>query len=302
MAVPDFQSMMLPVLTAIGDHKPHHLREVAETVAKAMGISDEDRLQRMPKWNVTIWSNRIAWVGTHFKFAGLITRPARGQIQITERGLQVLQSKPKQIDARFLRQFPEYDQTRKTETDSESQSANNAVEEQESPLETVEKSMAELRQALAAELLETIKSRPPEFFEQLVLDLVQKLGYGSFIGDAAEHLGRGGDRGLDGAIKEDKLGLDIIYLQAKRWKTAVGPDIVREFLGALDQAGAKKGVLITTSTFTKEARLPFSKSDKKISLIDGAMLVELMIDHDLGVTPVKTYQIKKIDSDYFEED
>lgn len=302
MAVPDFQSMMLPVLNALADSKPHFIREVSESVAKAMCVSENDRNERLPSGNQTKWANRIAWVGTHFNFAGLITRPARAQMQITERGLKVLKENLKRVDLKTLQQFSDYQNARRRKKEDGESSVDVEEESSAPPLETLEKSYDELRKALCAELLELVKSKPPIFFERLVLQLVQRLGYGSLVADSAEHLGGSGDGGVDGLIKEDKLGLDVIYLQAKRWDTPVGSKVVREFLGALDQAGAKKGVLITTSTFTKDAKAPLGKTDKKISLVDGQMLAELMIDHDLGVAPDKSFHVKKVDSDFFEEE
>jgi restriction system protein len=302
MAVPDFQTMMLPVLTALADSKPHSVREVSAIVAKSMSVSEADLQERLPSGYTTKWANRIAWVGTHFNFAGLITRPARAQMQITERGLRVLKDNPMRVDLKVLQQFSDYQNARRRKKED----GETVVEVEEEPvippLETLEKSYDELRKALCAELLELIKNKPPIFFERLVLQLMQRLGYGRLVPDSAEHLGGSGDGGVDGLIKEDKLGLSEIYMQAKRWDAPVGSKTVREFLGALDQAGAKKGVLITTSTFTKDAKAPLGKTDKKVSLIDGQMLAELMIDHDLGVSPDKSFHVKKIDSDFFEED
>lgn len=292
---------MLPVLQVLADGKPRPIREVSDAAAKAMEISDADLQERLPSGIQTKWANRIAWVGTHFNFAGLITRPARAQVQITTRGLDVLKTNPKRIDLKTLQQFPEFEIARRRKKEGEAPL--DADEETATPpLEALEKNYDELRKALAAELLALVKSKPPIFFERLVLQLMQRLGYGSLIPDATEHLGGTGDGGVDGLIKEDKLGLDVIYVQAKRWDYPVGSKIIREFLGALDQAGAKKGVLIITSTFTKDAKAPLGKTDKKISLIDGQTLAELMIDHDLGVAVDRTFQVKKIDSDFFEEE
>ncbi|MFA6544570.1 MAG: restriction endonuclease [Limisphaerales bacterium] len=302
MAVPDFQTMMLPVLTALADSKPRSVRDVSAIVAKAMGVSEADLQERLPSGYTTKWANRIAWVGTHFNFAGLITRPARAQMQITERGLKVLKDNPQRVDLKVLQQFSDYQNARRRKKEDGETMVEVEEEAVIPPLETLEKSYDELRKALCAELLELIKSKPPIFFERLVLQLMQRLGYGRLVPDSAEHLGGSGDGGVDGLIKEDKLGLSEIYMQAKRWDTPVGSKTVREFLGALDQAGAKKGVLITTSTFTKDAKAPLGKTDKKVSLIDGQMLAELMIDHDLGVSPDKSFHVKKIDSDFFEED
>lgn len=303
MAVPDFQSMMLPVLKALADGKPRPIRDVSDSVAESMGISAEDRNELLPSGIQSKWSNRIAWVGTHFNFAGLITRPARAVIQITDRGQQVLKSNPKRVDLKVLQQFPEYLAARSRKKEDEASAPQEAEDEPTAPpLETLEKSYDDLRKALASELIDLVKSKPAIFFERLVLQLMQRLGYGSLVADAAEHVGGTGDGGIDGLIKEDKLGLDVIYIQAKRWEAPVGSKVVREFLGALDQAGAKKGVLITTSSFTKDAKAPLGRTDKKISLVDGQKLAELMIDHDLGVAPDRTFHVKKIDADFFEED
>ena len=304
MPVPDFQSMMLPVLQALADGKPHAVKDLSEQVAKAMGVSDADRKEELPSGGTSKWANRIAWVGTHFNFAKLISRPTRGQMQITQRGSEVLQKNPKRIDLRLLGQFPEYVEAKKPKKVTAAGVVEHEDEEESkiTPQETLEKSFAELRKTLAAELLDLVKSKPALFFERLVLQVMQRLGYGSLLKEPTEHLGGSGDGGLDGLVKEDKLGLDVIYVQAKRWDSPVGAKTVREFLGALDQAGAKKGVLITTSTFTKDARAPLGKTDKKIALIDGQMLAELMIDHDLGVATGKVFQLKKVDSDFFEED
>jgi restriction system protein len=302
MPVPDFQTMMLPVLNALSDSKARPIREISEIVAKAMGVSESDLRELLPSGSATKWGNRIAWVATHFKFAGLISRPARSQIQITDRGMQVLKTNPQRIDIKTLDQFPEYQAAKHRKKEDAPMVSEKEETPSATPLETLERSYDELRKALAEELLDLVKSKPPEFFEHLVLDLMQRLGYGSLVDDAVQHLGGKGDGGVDGLIKEDKLGLDVIYIQAKRWESPITPKVVREFLGALDQAGAKKGVLITTSTFTKDATAPLGKTDKKISLIDGQMLAELMIDHNLGVSLDRSFEVKKIDSDFFEGD
>lgn len=296
--------MMLPVLQALADGKPHAVKDVSERVANAMSVSGADRAEELPSGGQTKWANRIAWVGTHFHFAKLISRPVRGQMQITNRGSEVLKKNPKRIDLKLLRQFPEYVEAKKPKKEAADETVDHENEDDvtTTPQESLEKSFAELRKTLAAELLELVKSKSALFFERLVLQVMQRLGYGSLLKESTEHLGGSGDGGLDGLVKEDKLGLDVIYVQAKRWETPVGAKTVREFLGALDQAGAKKGVLITTSTFTKDAKAPLGKTDKKIALIDGQMLAGLMIDHDLGVAAGKVFQLKKVDSDFFEED
>lgn len=296
--------MMLSVLQSLGDGCSRTVKEVSESVAAAMGVSDADLAEELPSGGQTKWANRIAWVGTHFSFAKLIRRPARGQMQITDLGREVLAKRPERIDLKFLRQFPDYREAKRGRKESSEEDREHGDDDEAAttPQETLEQSFAELRKALAAELLELVKSKSPRFFEKLVLLVMQRLGYGSLLPDPTEHLGGSGDGGLDGLVKEDQLGLDVIYVQAKRWNTPVGAKTVREFLGALDQAGAKKGVLITTSTFTKDAKAPLGKTDKKIALVDGQMLAELMIDHDLGVASGKVFHLKKVDLDFFEED
>ena len=280
------------------------MRDLSEATAKSMAISESERAERLPSGTQTKWANRIAWVGTHFNFARLITRPARGQVQITERGLLVLKENPDRVDLRVLQKFQEYLEARrrKKEIAEVDEDVPPVDETPAPPLESMEKSHDELRKALVVELLDLVKSKPPAFFERMVLQLMQRLGYGSLLAESVEHLGGSGDGGVDGLIKEDKLGLDVIYVQAKRWDAPIGAKIVREFLGALDQAGARKGVLISTSWFTRDAKAPLGRTDKKISLIDGQTLAGLMIDHDLGVAPGRVFQVKKVDSDFFEEE
>ncbi len=232
-------------------------------------VSESDRQEKLQS-GTSRFDNRIAWIRAHFVFGKLIESPARGEIKITERGKKVLAEKPDKIDLRFLQQFPEYLEARnRKRLRPDAHEATNETSEADTPEEALEKSFGELRDALAADLLEKIKSQTPKFFEDLVVEFLLKLGYGGSRLDAGKALGRSGDGGIDGVIKEDKLGLDLIYLQAKRWENPVGPAIVREFLGALDQHGAKKGVLITTSRFTKDAVLPLNKRTKEFHLLMG---------------------------------
>lgn len=293
--------MMLPALRHLADGQSHSVAALRDHLAKHFGLSADDRAEKLPSGRQSRFDNRVAWVGVHLSFARLIQRPGRGLVQITEQGISFLSTKPTRLDLQTLRQLPHYLEARGGNARDSAKSVPDETESV-SPEELIDQAASELRAALTEELLELIKTRPPVFFEQLVLDLMQALGYGHELIDSSERLGRGGDQGLDGVIREDRLGLDVIYLQAKRWSSSVGASIVREFLGALDQAGAKKGVLITTSSFTKDARVPFSKSDKKISLIDGAMLASLMIDNNLGVTTSRTVHIKRVDSDYFDSE
>jgi restriction system protein len=240
------------------------------------------------------------------KKAGLLHAPRRAHIQISKRGLEVVASKPARVDVSFLKKFPEFvafQQTKgtrpeKVETEIENQESGN----QKTPLESMEAGYQNLRHELADELLEKVKESSPMFFERLVVELVVKMGYGGSLMDAGRAIGKSGDEGIDGIIKEDKLGLDAIYLQAKRWKdTVVGRPSVQQFAGALAGQGAQKGIFITTSNFTEDARNFVAKVNSKIVLIDGEQLANLMIDHGVGVNTTVTYEIKRVDSDYFAE-
>lgn len=305
MAVPDFQSLMLPTLNAISDGQVHHWRDVANSAAASLNLSDDQRREMIPSGKMGRFDNRIHWVKAYFTMAGLVTSPSRGHMQLTPLGAETLKRNLPRIDIHFLETIPGFVEARHAKRSKDNGEPAPATDTADvanvTPEEMLERGFADLRAALATELLARIMARPPKFFEELVVQLMLKLGYGGSREDAGKALGRSGDGGVDGLIEDDKLGLDVVYLQAKRWKDPVGPATVREFLGALDQHGAKKGVLITTSRFTKDAAMPLMRSDKRISLVDGTKLAELMIDHDIGVTTIETYQIKRVDSDYFDE-
>jgi len=247
------------------------------------------------------FTNRVGWARTYMKKAGLLGSPERGTIRITERGLQVLESRPKEINSEFLKQFPEFVEFQRPATKPR-KTATQLAERNKTPEELLEESYIELYDGLVADLVEKVKSGSPQFFERLVVDLLVKMGYGGSRKDAGEAIGRVGDGGIDGIIKEDKLGLDVIYIQAKRWENTVGRPSVQAFAGSLEGVRAKRGIMITTSQFSSEAREYVRHIEKKIVLVDGEMLAKLMVDHNLGVSAVASYDIKKVDSDYFEED
>jgi restriction system protein len=230
--------------------------------------------------------------------ARLIESTRRGHFHITQRGLQVLAKRPERIDVAFLEQFPEFIEFKKTRREREP--------EPEAPLETPEESFESafqrLRESLASELLETVKRCSPTFFERLVVDLLVRMGYGGSRKEAGQAIGRTGDEGIDGIIKEDRLGLDIIYVQAKRWEGTVGRAEIQKFARALQGQRARKGIFITTASFSKDALDCTSRIESKIILIGGQQLAELMIDHGVGVSPVASYEVKKIDADYFTEE
>ena len=301
MAVPDFQTVMLPLLVLMGDGAEHGLAEVFETLGDRLGLSPEDKKELLPSESDVKFDNRVRWAAFYLRKAGLLERTGRGKIRITERGQQVLKTKPGRIDVKFLKQFSEFLEfqqgTKKAEdVDTASEEA------QATPEETLEASYVNLRRTLAEELIDRVKKCPPKFFEKLVVDLLVSMGYGGSRKDAGQAVGQSGDDGIDGIIKEDKLGLDVVYLQAKRWEATVGRPVVQAFAGSLEGQRARKGVLITTSQFSQEAKEYVSRIEKKIILIGAEELAQLMIDHGIGVTEVRTYSLRKMDLDYFGEE
>jgi restriction system protein len=303
MSIPDYQSIMLPLLEYASDGKEHLMRSAYDDLAIVFGLSEEERKQLLPSGRQPTFENRVGWASTYMKKAGLLSSPKRGYFQITQRGLDVLKEKPSTINRQFLQQFSEFDDFWKR-SNKQFPRVVETLETQEqeiSPEEAMEESYVKLRDELANELLETIKSCSPSFFEQLVVDLLVKMGYGGTRKDAGMAIGRSGDGGIDGIIKEDRLGLDEIYIQAKRWEGTVSRPEIQKFAGALLGQQARRGVFITTSDFSKAATDYASAIDSKIVLIDGETLSQFLIDFDLGVSPVATYSLKKIDLDYFTE-
>jgi restriction system protein len=302
MPIPDYQQLMLPLLKLIEDSKVHSIHEAYQHLPDQFGLSQEERLEMLPSGKQVVVNNRIGWARTYLKKAGLIKQPKRGFIQLTERGLEVLKNNPKTIDNDFLIKFPEFQEFR-TIKNNQDTTANkvDVTFDEKNPEELLEYAYEDINNALAQELLDTIKTSSPSFFEKLVVDLLLKMGYGGSRKDAGQSIGKSGDEGVDGIIKEDRLGLDVIYVQAKRWDNVVGRPEIQKFAGALQGQRARKGIFITTSGFTKDALEYVSQIESKIILIDGETLTKLMIEHLVGVSPVSFYEIKKVDSDYFEE-
>jgi len=298
MAVPDFQSIMLPLLKLIGDKKEHSMRESIEKLANEFDLTDEDRKALLPSGIQKVFDNRVNWSKTYLKKAGLLENKRRGYFNITDEGLKVLEQNPPKIDINFLMQFPGYVEFRTGGKDKPVTTDDTPV----TPEEILENSYQNLRNNIAQELLSSVKFCSPEFFEKLVVDLLLNMGYGGSRRDAGEAIGRSGDGGIDGIIKEDKLGLDTIYIQAKKWENTVSRPEIQKFAGALQGQQAKKGIFITTSSFSKGAREYANIIDSKIVLIDGEILAQLMIDYDIGVSKIKSYDLKKIDTDYFTEE
>jgi restriction system protein len=298
MPIPDFQSLMLPLLQHFSDGKEHANQETLDTLAGFLQLTAAERAQLLPSGKQTLFTNRVAWAKSHLKQAGLIASPRRGVYRITARGAEVLRHSPDTINMRFLDQFPAY-RTFRTQTKAEVQVAGSPPSNTLTPQEYIESGYQQLRLNLAAELLTRVQECSPDFFERLVVELLLAMGYGGSRQEAGQAVGKGGDGGIDGIIKEDRLGLDVIYIQAKRWEGAVGRPEVQKFAGALQGQRARKGIFLTTSSFTKEAVAFAAAIDSKIVLIGGEELVALMIDHNIGVTPVASYEIKRVDTDYF---
>ena len=299
--IPDYQTIMLPLLKLCGDGQEHSLRDTTEKLASDFGLSKQELEQKLPSGQQSVFGNRVGWARTYMKKACLLDTTRRAYFKITARGREVLDSNPSRIDGKFLNQFHEFRSfkaLRHEKVDAESE----VQVELKTPEEALESAYEDLRGNLASEILQRLKSSPPGMFEKTVVELVVRMGYGGSLRDAGQAIGKSGDEGIDGIIKEDRLGLDVIYIQAKRWENTVGRPEIQKFAGALQGQRAKKGIFITTSDFSKEAAEYAARIESKIILIDGEQLAQLMIDYNIGVTPVTTYEIKRIDSDYFVED
>jgi restriction system protein len=312
MAIPDYQTLMLPLLRLAGDGQEHRFREAVEQLAIGFNISDEDRNVMLPSGTAPLFDNRVGWARTYLKQAALIESRKRGFFHISTRGKDLLAKSPIRIDNSTLEKFPEYlafklrrgdgRQAPVTEQSSQlfSQQKLTVDASESTPEELFSQAYQRLRNNLESELLEQVKASSPAFFERLVIDLLVGMGYGGSRQDAGRAVGKSGDGGIDGIIKEDKLGLDAIYIQAKRWEGTVGRPEIQKFAGALQGQRANKGVFITTSSFTKEAEDYAAIITSKIILITGEQLASLMVDHNIGVSPISRFELKRIDSDYFE--
>lgn len=300
MAVPDYQSLMLPLLKLTSDRQEHSLSEAIEILSQQFGLSNDDRKELLPSGRQAKFDNRVGWACTYIKKAGLLESTRRGKFQITTRGIEVLKSNPEYINNTFLKQYPEFIEFQNLSRKGSTENGNDP-EPNQTPEETLESSYQDLRSELAQELLERIKKLSPKFFENLVVDLLVAMGYGGSRKDAGQAVGQSGDGGIDGIIKEDRLGLDFVFIQAKRWEATVGRPVVQAFAGSLEGQRARKGVMITTSQFSQDAKEYVKIIEKKIVLIDGEQLCQLMIDYGIGVTEVVSYIVKKVDEDYFGE-
>lgn len=302
MTIPDYKASFLPLLRLASDEKEHPIREAYEAISDVFNLSAEERRTLLPSGKQAIIENRVGWAKTYLAKAGLLESTRRSYFKITNLGLQVLARNPAQIDPNYLKQFPSFlDFINQRNEGAEAAQALLGSSEQ-TPEELLESGYERIRSELMDDLLASVMQASPAFFERLVVDLLVRMGYGGSLRDAGEAVGRSGDGGIDGIIKEDKLGLDAIYVQAKRWSNSVGSGEVRAFVGSLAGQKANKGVFITTSTFTRDATDFVKNVQQKVILIDGPMLADLMIDHGVGVSTVTTYDIKKVDADYFVEE
>lgn len=296
---------MRPLLAAHSDGKEHLNRDLVNLLAEQFGLTEEERREMLPSGRAKLFDNRVGWAKSHVMQAGLLASPRRAISILTERGNQALKDHPKRIDLKILNEFEEHREFRSRKRDSsegnEESTIPDVINEEIPPEESLENAYQQVRRQIESALLRQIKDNPPDLLERVVVDLVVKMGYGGSRKDAGEALGRSGDEGIDGIIKEDPLGLDIIYLQAKRWEGTVGRPEIQKFAGALQGQRAKKGIFITTSNFSAEAHEYASRIDSKIILIDGVRLARLMFDHGIGVTTASSYDVKRVDSDYFEE-
>lgn len=303
MAIPDFQSVMRPVLAAVADGELLALAILREKVAHGFQLSEAELHERLPSGKQTVINNRIGWARTYLNKAGLLHIPAKGMVQITERGLEALHSGPERITVGWLKRYPEFASFH-TPRPAESTASAEPGEslEEATPDEQLTGAHQALAQSLADELLAQVRAASPSFFEQLVVDLMIAMGYGGSRKEAGSATQATGDDGIDGIIKEDKLGLDVIYLQAKRWSNTVHRPEIDKFIGALTRRRARKGVFITTSDFSAGAREAALSLDIKVVLVDGVELARLMVENNLGCSIKQVYEVKQLDSDYFAED
>lgn len=302
MSIPDFQAIMLPLLQLIQDGREHRLRDTVDALANTFGLTEEERLQLLPSQRQRVFDNRVGWSRMHLLKAGALESTRRSYIKITERGSDLLGTAPQQINMNLLKQFPEYIEFLKPSNTGNGTESTAVTPQVSTPQEIMSGAYEEIRRTRALELLAKVKQCSPAFFEKLVVDLLVKMGYGGSLKDAGNATRLTNDGGIDGIIKEDKLGLDVIYIQAKRWDNQpVGRPDVQSFVGALDGQKASKGVFITTSRFGDNVKEYVKNISKKVVLIDGEQLAYYMMDYEIGVAVEYSYIVKKIDHDYFDE-
>jgi restriction system protein len=304
MSIPDFQTLMRPLLDLHRDQKEHINRDLVNALAEQFSLTEDERREMLPSGRAKMFDNRVGWAKTYIANAGLIEAPRRGVSIITGRGMAFLSKHEGRINLKVLTELsgnkPLRERKRTSTVDVEAL-GDEIPDSAETPEEALENAYLKIRADVECKIIQKILANPPEFLERVIIDLVVKMGYGGNRKDAGEAIGRSGDEGIDGIIKEDPLGLDIIYLQAKRYEGTVGRPDIQKFAGALQGQRAKKGIFISTSSYSKEARDFASKIETKIILIDGSMLARLMFDHGVGVSVNTVYEAKRIDTDYFDD-
>lgn len=299
--IPDFQSLMLPVLKE-AEHGEVRIGAVVESLADAFALTSQQRAHLLPSGKQSTFANRVHWAKSYLGKAELIEATKRGPFKATERGIELLKAPPPKINIGFLNQYPEFKLFKGGQEASSLATEEVTQPSSLTPDEQMRRAHSQIERELAEEMLEKILAAPPSFFEQLVVNLVTAMGYGGSVADAGQALGQSGDGGVDGVINEDALGLDRIYVQAKRYKDGniVGPGAIRDFFGALDQFKAGKGLFVTTSTFSASAVKTTEGLSKRIVLVDGTRLAKLMIQYDVGCRVEETMAIKRIDEDFFD--
>jgi restriction system protein len=303
MPVPEFQAIMLPMLQLASDGSVHTLAESREKLAEHFALSEADRGEILPSGRQRRFDNRVAWAKVYLERGGLISSPRRAHFAITDRGREVLGRGVSRVDIAFLEQFEEFASFRNAGGRAEGPPSPAPPVTSETPEEVLERAYQTIRTELASELLAKVKAGTPEFFERLVVELLLNMGYGRNRAEAGRAIGGSGDEGIDGIITEDKLGLDTIYIQAKRFTTAkVGRPDIQKFVGALHGKRARKGVFLTTGSFSDDAVDYVQRIEPRVVLIDGRQLAEYMIDYNLGVTSSAQYELKRLDSDYFADE
>lgn len=304
MPIPDFQSITLPFLEVLADGQERSMKEMAALLAENFQLTEAELAELLSSGQQTVFSNRVAWAKTHMKKAGLVDNPSRGRVSLSRRGREVLEKAPSAVNMKFLKQFDGYAEF-VAGSAANGAAVSMVIEEKEgedsTPLEQLESAYAEWKSAVADELLERLANVSPAFFEQVVVQLLHAMGYGGGI-DSGEVTSYVRDGGIDGIIREDKLGLDVVCIQAKRWQGTVGRPVVQAFVGSMDLIRAKKGVIMTTGRFSDDARTFVDRIEgKRVVLIDGKRLTQLMIEHDVGVTTKTVYRLKEVSGDFFEE-
>jgi restriction system protein len=304
MSLPDSQTVILPLVEALADGQERAMRDLADTLAGRFGLTEQERMGVLPSGQQASFSNRVGWAKSHLKYAGLLENPTRGRVRISDPGRNVLTEKPQAINVRFLKRFPsdcEFIGKSGSKAGVEGMGTTKVTEEERTPLEMIDAAYQSLALATAADVLSRLRTCTPGFFEGVVVKLLMAMGYGGVAGHGAV-TGKSGDGGIDGVIRQDKLGLDVVCIQAKRWDGPVGRPVVRGFVGSMDYIRARKGVIMMTSAFAKDAGDFVGRIEgKKVVLIDGEQPAGLMIEHGLGVVTTKTYELKEVSNDFFDE-